>query len=290
MRQGLACHLSLVTGARADLVRVSGGAERACLVDDSPLRARWLLGEADRAWRRFGYAEAAALLEQCRRQDAAVDRALLLSRGFAAWDRFDHEEAYQKLREAAGGGLPEWVLPALGELRRGREQATERSDAYRLWDLWLTACRRAEAQAYDVGVLLLYRCLEAMAQWTLRWHHHVDTGDVARDEAERVGIADLTAPDHHGRLVMSMHKAWSAVARLGGPLAEVGARTDERRRDFADRRNHSLLAHGETPLREEHFRSARELLEREAMGHFRKVAFKGREPYPQLPTAIPPVR
>lgn len=276
--------LALVTGPRTDLVKVLDGAEHARLVDDRGLRARWLLGEVGRAWSRFAYSEAVLLLEGFVEPAVEIERARLLSKGLAAWDRFDHATAHGLLAPM-GKTLPEPLMAALGQLRRPVEDANRRSDALRVWDLWRMADRRAASGAYDLSVLLLYRTFEAMAQWCLRWHHDIDTSDVRPDRPE--AIADLVLQTEGGPGVLGLDRAWSAIGRLDGPLAEVGRRTEKSRRTFAQWRNGSLFAHGRRPIGGETHAEAREWLRDAAVEQFLQVEFKGREPFPQLPASLP---
>src|SRR5690606_14435638 len=145
--------LSLVTGPRADHVRVRSGTESLRWLDARALRARWRLDEAARAWKRFAYGEAARLLEDpeaC--ADRNVQRARRLSRGYAAWDAFDHAAAYHTL-QTVGKYVPGDLLRALYALQR--DPPDRRGEGMRIWDLCLMAERRERAGRLDAAALLL---------------------------------------------------------------------------------------------------------------------------------------
>lgn len=269
--------VSLVGGPRLDLVRVADGTESVRRVEAGGARRRWRLLEAERAWARHAYQEAVYLLEAEQSDDAALQRLLLLSRGLAAWDAFDHARAYGLLRPFAAT-LPPGLMAALARLRDHAADRAREAEALRIWDLRLMADRRAVAGRFDTGVLVLYRALEWIAQWALRFDHGVSTDDVPAEVLGGLGFAG-----HDGRRKLGLHEAWRAVARLGGPLAETAARTERARLDFLKRRNESLYAHGRTPVRHADFDAARDWLDREVMPAFIEHAFRGCAPFPQLP-------
>lgn len=278
--------LFVTTGPRPNLVRVPDGHESTQHIDDDALTSRWRVRDAERAWARFAYGEAARLLDRLDRKSETSSRLLTMSRGLAAWDAFDHAFAFQLLQQYARQ-LDHELIAALGQMRApddGRPpKDPSRVEALRIHDLYLASARRAAAGRHDTEVLLLYRALEWIAQWTLRFHHAIDTGDVPADEQ----LAGLAHVGHDGKRKLGLFNAWTAISRLDGPLAEVGRATEKTRFRFAERRNQSIFAHGWTPIPATEAAEARTWFESEVLPAFQQVAFNGRPPFPQLPTAAP---
>lgn len=271
--------LSLVGGPRLDLVRVTDGLEAATRVDAEAIRGSWRLAEARRAWTRFGYAEAARILDQGGQTDPDSVRARSLSRGYALWDAFDHAEAYRMLKPL-GRFVAEGLMPALAILAN---DMSERGTAYRIWDVLFMAERRAAGQQYDTAVLLVYRALEWIAQWSLREHQGIDASDVHDEPAT---MTDLVHVSHTGKRVIGLHNAWTALGRLAGPFSEVGRATDKTRLTFAELRNTSLFAHGVRPMSKADFAQARSWFDQNVLPSFLAVSFAGKPPFGQLPTSF----
>lgn len=278
--------LYLVTGPRQDLVRVRDGHESSQHIDGHALASSWRVREAERAWARFAYGEAERLIDGLDRKSTASQRLLTLSRGLAAWDAFGHARAFDLLEPYArdlGGPL----VGALGQMRdpsaATSDKGARRIQALRIHDLYLASARRAAVGRHDTEVLLLYRTLEWIAQWTLRFDHAIDTGDAPADEH----LADLVGIGHDGKRKLGLHNAWTAIGRLDGPLAEVGRATEKTRLEFTLRRNHSIFAHGFTPIGATEAGRARAWFDAEVLPAFQRVAFNGRPPFAQLPTAAP---
>ncbi|MCC7538396.1 MAG: hypothetical protein IT379_19385 [Deltaproteobacteria bacterium] len=274
--------LSLVSGPRSNLMKVETG-ERVLDLPSAALHRRRLHELVAACWDRFSYAEAQRLIISAPSEvrDAHTDRWEQLSGGFALWDSWDHAGAL-KVLEPFGRYAGEH-MPTLRSLVRGRDGGPE-ADAQRIVDVYLSAERRARAHHYDAAVLRLYRALEWVAQWTLRWHNKIETSDVRRDSP----IAKhATEDDISGTLVLSCIRAWRAVAELEGPLKVIanGISGDQRIRTLAELRNKSVLAHGDRALGRVDYEAARAGIDRDVWGSF--VSAAGRVRTIQLPHALP---
>ncbi|MBU0550323.1 hypothetical protein KKB55_13000 [Myxococcota bacterium] len=274
-REGVA--LSLVKGPRVDLVRISSGLESVEHVDVNPIKSDWQLQEARRAWRYHAYRQAEDIL--ARASGDKTRRPLFFSRGYALWDEFEHEAAKGILHVFAAQ-LPEGTIRNLAWLL----EDSQRGEALKIWDLFLMSDRRAASKRYDTAVLLLYRVVEWIAQWTLRWHHDIDCSNVVGAQAE--ALMDLTAEARNGNRVLGLYAAWSAIERLDGPLKPIAEAHVKRLQTFAERRNQSMFAHGKAPLNEADWRASRAFAE-SIIQALITHQFKGTAPYPQLPTEMP---
>lgn len=261
------CDIQLMAGQRGDLRAVTHGTERPFRVNPGWLEAGRAAARHRAAWERFGYAEAeagfAALLDELETDQDAPPASLQrlrdlrdLSGGFAAWDRFQHgaaRERLQGLRERHDAFLVGY-LEQLDLLC----SATPRGEGARVADLLLNARRRAARRQYDDAIARLYRLIEWTQQWPLRTRHGVDTGKVLWDALppaavgrlpERVrGKAQLGLIDGL-RLLAALEPDGAAASFLVRPWPGDRKRTHENRlRDMLDARNFSILAHGTQPI------------------------------------------
>lgn len=241
--------LQLVTGARSDLVKVVADTQTAVRVPAGVLRFLQEIRLALTSWRRYAWQEAAEMLSTLEapaepKLRGIWQRAKDVSAALAAWDRFDHRGALDRLRpyEAVfGPGFPAQYM-ALKCMAHGEH---ERAAAYQVWDLWLNAWRRAADGRCDDAVARIYRLLEWTAQWQLEAVMGWRTADLPKDVAEHAGIP----ANRDGTYQAGLWSAWQLAARhCGEPTAgflesQGGAMLDRLRR-----RNQSILAHGFSPI------------------------------------------
>lgn len=242
--------LRLVTGARADLVKVHDGSQSSGAVGVEGIRLHRGMAPFLAAWGRFAYGEAAmGLAELPTPRDpklrAELQIARDLSRTFDAWDRFDHAAASNGLevyRQRLGGAAAPW-FNCLKSLTGGSDEA--RRAPARLWDLWLNAQRRAAQCRYDDAVARGYRLLEWTAQWLLS-SVGIDTGNLGEDQIP----AGLTIhPGADGRRQAGLRNAWDLAAHhLGGEVQRLVQAERDHLLDHLRKRNYSILAHGDLPI------------------------------------------
>jgi len=307
--------LQLTTGERADLRQVTDGTERATRIEVDALLAERTLETAGRFWHGFGYSEAEALLERPATDLAHAEsvpaalRARLIrahrrSALFAAWDRFDHATA-RRLAAELDAPLAPAHDRALDVLARRQEPS-----ALLVVDLWRNACRRAARGQYEDAVARCYRAAEATAQWLLREHAGVDTGNVDPQK--------LPGPLHerlrrqrgrHDRYKLTLGTAWDllggwvdqrdappafrkAKGVLGRRVPALGMRTarqalDDPRSGWTARRNRSILGHGFEPVTRRDWEAVSVWMQEVIVGGILPtLGFEPDEIEPQLPTML----
>jgi len=163
--------LQLVTGSRADLIKVRSGMEAVTQANVERVRLERAVRPYVEAWQRYAYSEAyrgLAALARPRDRALAARLALLrdLSRGLDAWDRFEHGAALELLEPYRPRIGASWSL-LLAALKRLTTE-DEAQEPARLLDLWRNAERRAAQGRHDDAVARVYRLLEWSAQWLLR--------------------------------------------------------------------------------------------------------------------------
>lgn len=283
--------LQLVTGSRADLVKVRSGMEAVTQANVERVRLERAMRPYVTAWRRYAYAEAQqglAALPRPRDRDLAARLAMLrdLSRGLDAWDRFDHGVALECLEPYRPRIGASWtlLLAALKRLTTGDEI----QEPARLLDLWRNAERRAAQGRYDDAVARVYRLLEWSAQWLLRSRCGIDTGDVS---PERVPPDMALAPNSKGQIQIDLVRAWQLLTHHQ-PDSPAGAFFRAERNallDWLHMRNHSILAHGFRSVAESDWRKTVEWAQAGLLSVLLQetAALKIREMPPQLPVQPP---
>lgn len=281
--------LQLVTGARADLIKVHDGSQAGVAVSAEGIRLRRAMAPFLAAWDRFAYGEAADGLMALRPPRLAPLQADLqiardLSRAFDAWDRFDHAaalrdlEIYRARLGQADGALTARLFTALKALTSSNQQHLPAC----LWDLWLNAQRRARQGRYDDAVARGYRLLEWTAQWLLAGVG-IDTGNVL---AEQVPASTQLPVDSDGRRRAGLLQAWTLAAHhLGGAVQQFMDAEGKRLLNQLQTRNASILAHGETPIARADWQGFAAWLERALLPLFKDQAERRgvKQWAPQLP-------
>lgn len=241
--------LQLVTGSRADLVKVQDGSQFAALANSEQIRFQRLIAPYKQAWSRFAYSEAEAGLKQLKPPSNSELRGQYtrfreLSRAFAEWDNFNHHLAFDILQTYANKELSPYLTIA----RTLNDSNSARCDAARLFDLYCNAERRAEQGRYDDAVARVYRLIEWTAQWLLKIHCGLDTSDVKETEIPE-GIK-LTQ-NQQNQWQAGLFNAWQLVRlKTQGAAAQFIQREENRLLDHLKIRNHSILAHGFEPVKQ----------------------------------------
>jgi len=279
--------LQLVTGRRADLVKVLDRSERAVTVNTERIAGAREFERLAAGWSRFAYQEAAQGFERLRGDLRAAglprdelsrfNRAQELSAAFAAWDCFDHNKAagclQKKLyRDLEIGGRTDWFELA-SALARGQGSPW---GALHLADLWRNAERCAARGRWDDAVARLYRLWEACAQWLLRVDCGIDTAVI------KIGLKQSWKLYLHLRPDGAAAGFWR---RTGAEERSELARLDDR----LSPRNHSILAHGWEAVRQAGWSSLWQWTETGLIEVLAREAERLGEAHelPQLPTALP---
>ena len=274
---------SYVGGGRRDREtgRVLPGEERLRLLEDptSRLGLREWAGFT-RAWNALNLGMALAELEALQQKPLTPSEERFYGalegvvRGLMEWDRFQHKEAWHRLRahlpvalavaEAWGHGAKVRVLKGLEEGLKHLEKVVAEGDRPSfplLQDLLANAERRAEVGRYDDALARLYRALELAAEADV----HERLGFVLKDpktwpegfpEALRERILRPKG------LMELLEAAFELDLAFGhqGTLAQRLYGERRRLQGLLARRHQSILAHGTQPVKEEDYRSLLDFL------------------------------
>lgn len=240
--------LQLVTGSRADLIKVQDGSQFSDKADCERVRYRRLTEPYRRAWQRYAYSEAVAGLAGLKPPGGLRDeytRFRELSRAFAEWDNFNHAQALSILKTYAPS-LPDHLKKYLSTANQLNDNNQDKCDAARLFDLYRNAERRAAQGRYDDAVARIYRLIEWSAQWLLKVQAGIETGDV---RPEQIPDHLTLTQNRKGQWQAGLFNAWQLVKHhTKGPAAAFITEQENTLRSHIEARNTSILAHGFTPI------------------------------------------
>jgi len=180
------------------------------------------------------------------------------------WDRFDHRKAVEVIERLGDRSLDQRLLFPLKRVIGSRRILDSVAETEK-WphmsghgleaveDLLLNAERRAAQDRYDDAVGRLYRAMELTEQILLKKTADIDTADVSIEKLPKQlqehysDKKEVRSED--GKFKLALMNGYELLADLEHP---VGLRwRDQRSRiqDCLKTRNHSLFAHGFSPIR-----------------------------------------
>lgn len=242
--------LQLVTGSRADLVKVQDGSQFAAQANSEQIRFQRLIAPYQQAWSRYAYGEADAGLKNLKPPTnpdlrGQYTRFRDLSRAFAEWDNFNHAQALAILQPYAPN-LPETLKTHIGLAQRLNDANPNKRDAARLLDLYLNAQRRAAQGRYDDAIARVYRLIEWTAQWLLQTKAGIETGNV---QPEQIPASLTLTQNREGQWQAGLFNAWQLVKlKTDGAAARFIAEQESTLLNHIKVRNGSILAHGFEPI------------------------------------------
>ncbi len=179
-----------------------------------------------------------------------------LTLAYHAWDLFDHPRCKELLTSPSVRNVDQLKtfipgnLSILGVL--GNPQQKNKS-AQMVADLLKNAQRRGIEEKYDDAVARLYRTAELIAQCTLQDDFGIDTSDVDTSKLSDLTIRQMKLePLKDGTIKLGMHKAY-ALLRYEGSKVGIKFDYDKQIKDLLKKRNHSILAHGISPIKKEDY-------------------------------------
>lgn len=220
----------------------------------------------------FNRGECAAAAERLRvsrdrADDPTVKRELstleALARAYTAWDRFDHRDAANRLKDvlkngndlriAFGTDAGDRILDQVERHRAYHESVIENSQISMalVRDLVANATRRASEGRYDDAVARLYRAVEALAEIRLRDAYGIDTSRVSLTQLPESLRTEWADRAQEGTLAIGLQDAYTLLGQLDDPLGTLYAqgRLHGPKSPLAVR-NQSILAHGFQPVGE----------------------------------------
>jgi CRISPR-associated protein (TIGR02710 family) len=211
---------------------------------------------------------AAKLLDNARKatDDDSVRRTLStfhqLCEGYDLWDRFQHQDASQKLadvlknandlRSALGPPRADILIRDVKHNQRHLQTVSIApcSLAFNC-DLLANARRRYDEGRYDDAVARLYRAVESLAQVALAQRHQItSTGKVPLDRVPESLRSQWEPRAESGTLLLGLQDTYALLDALDDPLGKAFKKLelDDREKSPLIARNQSILAHGFQPV------------------------------------------
>lgn len=300
---GVALYLT-TNATRENLIRVERGESTERAPTTLLTVERTLIQDLPRFLQDYNYSGAIATLQTLlqslelpQNQKRKLREGLDICRGFDAWDRFDHQTAWDLLSLHMNQVQPYGL--ALKRVLSSRQAIdptfqpaeTIPGHGYELVeDLLLNAQRRAHQQRYDDAVGRLYRGLELLAQIRLRQTYELQTGDIDLEKlpAELREKYSAERNPRNGKIQLPLWKSYLLLSEL--PDDPLGQRFQEHAKSLENAlqvRNYSLFAHGFQPITENDYRQTGQVIQT-----FISTALdalipgKKRHPLPQFPTSL----
>jgi len=179
--------------------------------------------------------------------------------GFEAWDRFDHQMAWDFLQHQMENQKIQPLGVFLKRILSSRESIDEtfssphgsEGHGYEIvQDLLLNAQRRAAQEWYDDAIGRLYRALELLAQIRLFTRYKIKTNNVEFNqllESLQTEYESQRPTDHNIRLGLRDSYTWLSEFPED-PLGQLYQERDKYLKNALNTRNNSLFAHGFQPI------------------------------------------
>lgn len=246
------CKIVLVSGMRSDLEKVRSKTEYVKPVAYYDTLANKNLIQAAPLLKRFDFSGAVNLLESSIRlplsneKEEELKKCLDICKGFDAWDRFDHDLAFQLLDPYRKYFVP-YVIP----LERIKKDVGGNSLSYMfVEDLLLNAERRAVQGRYEDAIGRIYRAIELTAQIRLRTEYQQDTGNIAIESLQTIEEEFRTKLERHrnsedDKVQLGLILSYELLTELRDQVIHPWFDHNKNRiKNFLSYRNNSLFAHG----------------------------------------------
>lgn len=196
----------------------------------------------------------------------------LLCEGYSAWDRFEHQKATESLKKAASQlesyvelGSRESYRSFLKDVKSNLEwlQRLQRQThgfkhpaRSQVFDLIANAKRRIDEGKYDDAVARLYRALEMEGQVCLREDPlRIESASDVPEEKLPEGLRDefkrKYREEQTGKIKLPLYAVFRLLERAGHPRGKRFQEMEKELKKILSARNHSILAHGTTPIQKD---------------------------------------
>jgi len=191
------------------------------------------------------------------------------SEAYSAWDRFDHDTAFEALRQLEGPEFDEnnRFLGTLNRMGEGKDRGGD-VDPYPHYiaDLYNNAVRRGDVEKkYDDAVARLYRVIELLGQYRLRKKFGIETSRVSIEHLPDTLKTEWLPRFKTGEIKAGLFDSYRLLAELGDDLGNL--LESERMRDRLSNKNSSILAHGLEPVGEDTYRGMKAEVHRAISEH-----------------------
>lgn len=271
--------LQINAGTRTNLIKIDSG-DFPVYINKTNLNYRGEKIYFDNFMKKFFYEE---LLERVERflkdktlipelkQELMILRNIL--RVLILWDKFDHEKAENELDN---------ILAGLSE----GSMIWKKMQPYRIWikkingkikshgfakviDLFYNSKRRAEQERFDDAVARYYRAIEMLAQIRLISKYGIDSSNIKYNELKGLPESALEllkklcekGADEKGKLKIGLVSDYEVLGSLNDELGKFYSERKKHLLMALEKRNNSILAHGNNPILRNDFKEIEPVFE-----------------------------
>lgn len=266
--------LSIITGPRLNLVKVSSGMERVKRFSKNAVYIKRQIKSSEMLIAKRDYHAAYKVLDYLTTEghiedDADFDKLYFLSQGFDAWDKFQYENALQYIERYKNDEKIKPYNAVLKQLinieklvkpwRPGNKIPTPNGFIL-VYDLLYNAERKAEANSFDDAVSRLYRALEMYEQFAFFTNDPaLNTSDLDVSLLPE-DIRTAYTREEDKKVVIGLSTGYNLLARLDHPVGKVWTSHKNAILDALQFRNHSYFAHGFNPVTEEDYKTMKQVV------------------------------
>ena len=246
------CKIILVAGIRSNLNKVTDKTEYVKPISHYDTLASKSLSQIASLLKRFDFAGAVNILEALIRfplsneKEQGIKSHLNISKGFDAWDRFDHVSAFEFLNPFRKY-LVSYILP----LEKIKTDIENKNLGYLMVeDLLLNAERRAIQGRYEDAIGRIYRAIELIAQIRLKTLYKQDTGNITIDtlpslKEEFKANLEKYRNNENNEIKIGLRASYDLLYELNDFAFQQWYQENKNRLiNFLKYRNDSLFAHG----------------------------------------------
>jgi hypothetical protein len=163
--------------------------------------------------------------------------------GYAFWDNFEHEAAFDILNTHLASTDKKSHQVLLAIIGKAKPTGFEL-----VHDLLANAARRAAQGRYDDAAARIYRALEAFAQARLQHAYNADTSNIPQDTIKKYAKGEIPAKFSADTIEASMFNAYELLVLFDDAVGKCWTPRKARILNSIQTRNNSILAHGFTPV------------------------------------------
>jgi hypothetical protein len=250
-------NITLVGGTRDERSVVKEGTENNIKQNLYSVYDKLLLDKVIEHINSFQFTQAASILTQIKAIELEQRKFYdSIIKGLNAWDKFQHNDAFNALK-----GIPKGQLATLhlddtfGFLGKMTNPKFPYVNFLLIADLLNNAERRLLEGRYDDAVGRLYRCIEMIGQTGLK-NHNLDSDKLKISDlatlisANHPLLTDLKKKEVNGLLKVALEDDFRILDALDDPLGKEYL-NDKKVHSLLSKRNYSILAHGFDPIMKE---------------------------------------
>lgn len=269
------CCLSVVKGKRLDLIHIKDGMERVARLPANVVFIQKQKILCQNLIQKWNFQAAVKILESIdimghNGDDSEFERLLILSRGFADWDKFNYREAVKKIDVFKNDPKVEpynKIIKQICATLKWHEEWSPDKKSYPpvfvlAYDVLLNAERKAANANYDDAISRIYRTLEMYGQLCLRTGNpqltsdNIDVSLLPEDKKAYYG----NKRGYNNKIQVGLKACYDLLADLEHPLKPVWNKCKQKIEDSLAKRNYSFLAHGMKPLTQKDYDDIKEIV------------------------------